>query len=85
MNIKKIFNPKSIWKGLRDTGIIIGSGGAIAGLAIAQSPEALSPLALALGPYGAIALFLVPWAAKAAQDAIKHRDKGSYHDGMWSI
>lgn len=64
---------RSVWKGLRDTGIVIGTAAATAGLIAAQDPEVLAPLAVSLGPYGAIALFVVPWAARAALDAIKHR------------
>jgi hypothetical protein len=66
---------KSIGKAFKDVGIVIGSAAAIAGLTVAQDPSILAPIAAALGPYGALAILVIPWAARAAQDAIKHRDK----------
>lgn len=66
---------KSIGKAFRDVGIVIGSTAAIAGLTIAQNPEVIAPIGAALGPWGTFALLAIPWAARTAIDAIKHRDK----------
>lgn len=67
---------RSLVKALRDVGIIVGSAAATAGLVSVQSPEALAPL-VALGPYGALAVVLVPILAKTLQDKLKHAKKGS--------
>ncbi|MHA1962424.1 MAG: hypothetical protein ACW99U_19645 [Candidatus Thorarchaeota archaeon] len=67
---------RSIGKALRDVGITVGSIGAVAALTAVSSPEVLAPLVAALPSVGgSLLLVVVPVAAKAAIDAIKHRDK----------
>ncbi len=63
---------RSLKKALRDVGIIVGSAAAMAGLLTLQSPEALAPFA-ALGPFGLLAVVVVPILAKTLQDKLKHK------------
>ena len=62
---------RSLVKALRDVGIVVGSISATAGLLALQNPEVLVPIA-ALGPYGALAVIVVPIVAKTLQDKFKH-------------
>lgn len=64
---------RSIGKALRDVGIVIGSTAAVAGLAVAQDPTILAPIA-AIGPFGPLVAFGVSIAARAGLDYLKHRN-----------
>jgi hypothetical protein len=66
---------KSVGKALRDFGVTVGVGAAVAALTLAGDATVLAPVATALGPWGAILLLVGPIAAKTGLDAIKHRDK----------
>ena len=67
---------KSIWKALRDVGITVGTASAVVALTVVAEPVTLAPLVAALpSAGGTLLILLVPLVAKAAIDAIKHRDK----------
>lgn len=66
---------KSIWKGLKDTGRLVGSAALVAGLGVASDPTAMAAAWAALGPSAPIAVMVINFAARTALDAYKHRDQ----------
>jgi hypothetical protein len=65
---------KSVWKAFKSTGRVVGSAAAVAGLVVLSDPEALTPVWVAVGPWGPLAVIGVNFIAKAALDAYKHRN-----------
>jgi hypothetical protein len=67
---------KSILKGLRDTGIVLGTVAGTAALVAGSNPEVWAPVAGAIGGTGGAAvLVLAPIFMKSLLDAWKHKDK----------
>lgn len=74
LGFAKVFG-KSLVKGLKTTGTVLGVVAATAALTAGLNPEVWVPIAATLGPAGPVLLITAPLAVRTLLDMIKHRDK----------